>query len=151
VGPVQGLRNSEKNNDTCASPMEGCIIKTDGLLEVVPAFLRDFYLRMSFLVSSFVGLAILGLAQGCGHDHSHGHQPPPPKIQLTPPTRQLVWGDINIIHTTDSHGWLLGHQKTSFPEPNYRCVTPIPVILCQAVELLLPVLIWVILLHSLVT
>ncbi|PIL33613.1 hypothetical protein GSI_04236 [Ganoderma sinense ZZ0214-1] len=33
--------------------------------------------------------------------------------------RPLVWGDVNIIHTTDSHGWLLGHQKTSFPEPNY--------------------------------
>ena len=98
--------------------MEGCLIKTDGLLEVVSA-LRDFDLRMRLIVSSFVGLAVLGLAQGCGHDHSHGHQPPPPpKVQLTPPTRQLVWGDINIIHTTDSHGWLLGHQKTSFPEPN---------------------------------
>ncbi|KAL4249233.1 Calcineurin-like phosphoesterase domain-containing protein [Abortiporus biennis] len=31
----------------------------------------------------------------------------------------LEWGDVNIIHTTDTHGWLLGHQKTSFPEPNY--------------------------------
>ncbi|THV06273.1 hypothetical protein K435DRAFT_645636, partial [Dendrothele bispora CBS 962.96] len=35
------------------------------------------------------------------------------------PTRPLQWGDINFIHTTDTHGWLLGHQKTSFPEPNY--------------------------------
>jgi 2',3'-cyclic-nucleotide 2'-phosphodiesterase (5'-nucleotidase family) len=24
-----------------------------------------------------------------------------------------------VIHTTDSHGWLLGHQKQSFPELNY--------------------------------
>ena len=40
----------------------------------------------------------------------------------TPPSRPLQWGDVNIIHTTDTHGWLLGHQKTSFPEPNYRCV-----------------------------
>lgn len=40
---------------------------------------------------------------------------------VTPPSRPLQWGDINIIHTTDTHGWLLGHQKTSFPEPNYRC------------------------------
>ncbi|KAI0039404.1 hypothetical protein FA95DRAFT_1585296 [Auriscalpium vulgare] len=38
---------------------------------------------------------------------------------LSLPARPLVWGDVNIIHTTDSHGWLLGHQKTSFPEPNY--------------------------------
>jgi 2',3'-cyclic-nucleotide 2'-phosphodiesterase (5'-nucleotidase family) len=43
-----------------------------------------------------------------------------PSVPLTPPSRHLVWGDVNIIHTTDSHGWLLGHQKTSFPEPNYR-------------------------------
>ncbi|KAF8260660.1 Metallo-dependent phosphatase-like protein, partial [Lactarius quietus] len=36
-----------------------------------------------------------------------------------PASRPLVWGDVNIIHTTDTHGWLLGHQKPSFPEPNY--------------------------------
>lgn len=29
---------------------------------------------------------------------------------------------IIAVHTTDSHGWLLGHQKPSFPEPNYRYV-----------------------------
>lgn len=45
-----------------------------------------------------------------------------PPVPLTPPLRPLVWGDVNIVHTTDSHGWLLGHQKTSSPEPNYRCV-----------------------------
>ncbi|THV06286.1 hypothetical protein K435DRAFT_789690 [Dendrothele bispora CBS 962.96] len=38
---------------------------------------------------------------------------------LTPPTRPLQWGDINVIHTTDTHGWFLGHQKISFPESNY--------------------------------
>ncbi|KAJ7094369.1 Metallo-dependent phosphatase-like protein [Mycena epipterygia] len=37
----------------------------------------------------------------------------------SPPTRPLQWGDINILATTDTHGWLLGHQKESFPEPNY--------------------------------
>ncbi|KAL9712114.1 hypothetical protein Ac2012v2_005191 [Leucoagaricus gongylophorus] len=70
---------------------------------------------MRLVIFSLVGLALPALVQGCGCD-GHGS---PPKIQLTPPTRPLVWGDINIIHTTDSHGWLLGHQKTSFPEPNY--------------------------------
>ncbi|KAJ8697154.1 hypothetical protein PTI98_006952 [Pleurotus ostreatus] len=40
-------------------------------------------------------------------------------VPLSPPTRPLQWGDINILHTTDTHGWLLGHQKKSFPEPNY--------------------------------
>jgi len=143
-GLVQSLSTCcgpEKKNDTCVFNGGLSYKKTDRLLEVVPA-LRGFDLRMRLIVSSFVGLAVLGLAQGCGHDLSHGHQPPPPpKVQLTPPTRQLIWGDINIIHTTDSHGWLLGHQKTSFPEPNYRCATPIPVILCQAAELFFPVLI----------
>ena len=37
----------------------------------------------------------------------------------TRPTRALEWGDINIIHTTDTHGWLQGHTKASEPEPNY--------------------------------
>lgn len=44
-----------------------------------------------------------------------------PSSPLTPPSRPLQWGDVNIIHTTDTHGWLLGHQKHAFPEPNYRC------------------------------
>jgi 2',3'-cyclic-nucleotide 2'-phosphodiesterase (5'-nucleotidase family) len=50
------------------------------------------------------------------HEHARRAVPQAP---LTPPSRPLVWGDVNIIHTTDSHGWLLGHQKPSFPEPNY--------------------------------
>ena len=55
------------------------------------------------------------------HDHDHNHAKREfPSTKLPPPTRPLVWGDVNIIHTTDSHGWLLGHQKTSPPEPNYR-------------------------------
>ncbi|SCZ87711.1 BZ3500_MvSof-1268-A1-R1_Chr2-2g05177 [Microbotryum saponariae] len=32
------------------------------------------------------------------------------------PYRELPWGDVNIISTTDTHGWLLGHQNR---EPNY--------------------------------
>ena len=54
-----------------------------------------------------------------GHEHAHAKRAYP-STQLTPPSRPLVWGEVNVIHTTDSHGWLLGHQKTSFPEPNYR-------------------------------
>ncbi|KAJ7167792.1 Metallo-dependent phosphatase-like protein [Mycena filopes] len=38
---------------------------------------------------------------------------------LSQPSRPLEWGDINIIATTDTHGWLLGHEHKSFPEPNY--------------------------------
>ncbi|CAE6433787.1 unnamed protein product [Rhizoctonia solani] len=41
--------------------------------------------------------------------------------KLTPgqPRGPLPWGDINIIHTSDTHGWLLGHTKNQWPEPNY--------------------------------
>lgn len=70
-------------------------------------------------------LALLALATGAlacpgedGHDHVHKRELP--QVPLTPPSRPLEWGDVNIIHTTDSHGWLLGHQKLSAPEPNYR-------------------------------
>lgn len=74
---------------------------------------------------SLVNLVVLAWA--CPdeeHDH-HGHSHSKrafPSTTLTLPSRPLEWGDINFIHTTDSHGWLLGHQKQSFPEPNYRCV-----------------------------
>ena len=55
------------------------------------------------------------------HDNVHSTKAVPTRSL---PTRPLQWGDVNIIHTTDSHGWMLGHQKSSFPEPNYRCVEP---------------------------
>ncbi|THU78430.1 Metallo-dependent phosphatase [Dendrothele bispora CBS 962.96] len=72
----------------------------------------------------FSFLSLLALASsvyacgGDGHTHTHARRSSTPS-GLTPPTRPLQWGDINFIHTTDTHGWLLGHQKTSFPEPNY--------------------------------
>ncbi|KAF9486069.1 hypothetical protein BDN70DRAFT_870580 [Pholiota conissans] len=73
------------------------------------------------LVLGFLGA--LAAVSACpdgpdGHTHDHAKRAVP-SSPLTPPTRPLVWGDVNVIHTTDSHGWLLGHQKTSFPEPNY--------------------------------
>ncbi|KAL9116051.1 MAG: hypothetical protein Q9227_000419 [Pyrenula ochraceoflavens] len=33
----------------------------------------------------------------------------------TPPKSPLQWGQLNFIHTTDTHGWLEGHLK----EQNY--------------------------------
>lgn len=69
--------------------------------------------------------ALVTKAYGCPDGHSEYVNSPrgePQQATITPPTRPLEWGDINIIHTTDSHGWLLGHQKLSSPEPNYRYV-----------------------------
>ncbi|KAG2347581.1 hypothetical protein BDR05DRAFT_927512 [Suillus weaverae] len=73
-----------------------------------------------------LGLALRGAA--CAGDHlhargAHAHEHlnkrEYPQVPITPPYRPLVWGDFNVIHTTDTHGWLLGHQKLSFPEPDY--------------------------------
>ncbi|PKI84737.1 hypothetical protein MVES1_001224 [Malassezia vespertilionis] len=33
--------------------------------------------------------------------------------------RSLDWGQLQILHTTDVHGWYQGHTKLSPPEPNY--------------------------------
>ena len=60
-----------------------------------------------------------------GHDDDHVHDLEAranPSLPITVPTRPLTWGNVNIIHTTDTHGWLLGHQKPTPPEPNYRYV-----------------------------
>ncbi|GAV99245.1 vacuolar protein [Lentinula edodes] len=76
------------------------------------------------LLSVALPLALRVTVNACSdehaHDHSHAHQKRLfPQTQLTKPTRPLEWGELNIIHTTDTHGWLLGHQHASFPEPNY--------------------------------
>ncbi|OSX61779.1 hypothetical protein POSPLADRAFT_1047044 [Postia placenta MAD-698-R-SB12] len=74
------------------------------------------------LTLSALALSVLACP---GEDHAHAHADHVhakrlyPQVPLTPPSRPLVWSDFNIIHTTDSHGWLLGHQHLSFPEPNY--------------------------------
>ncbi|KAH7872015.1 Metallo-dependent phosphatase-like protein [Lentinula edodes] len=76
------------------------------------------------LLSVALPLALRVTVNACSdehaHDHNHAHQKRLfPQTQLTKPTRPLEWGELNIIHTTDTHGWLLGHQHASFPEPNY--------------------------------
>ncbi|KAL1413169.1 hypothetical protein Q8F55_000918 [Vanrija albida] len=41
----------------------------------------------------------------------------PPVLPV--PTRPLPWGDVNFLATSDTHGWLRGHQHNTWPEPNY--------------------------------
>ncbi|KAF7798239.1 hypothetical protein EIP86_009456 [Pleurotus ostreatoroseus] len=77
-------------------------------------------MKLSQAFVTLCGLAASALA--CPGEEGHHHEFKKrefPSTKLPVPTKPLVWGDVNIIHTTDSHGWLLGHQKTSFPEPNY--------------------------------
>ncbi|KAJ1300348.1 hypothetical protein OPQ81_005168 [Rhizoctonia solani] len=35
------------------------------------------------------------------------------------PTRPLEWGDVNVLHTTDIHGWISGHSKQVYPEMSW--------------------------------
>lgn len=78
---------------------------------------------MKTLVPLLAALVLSAAAYQDGGNEHHFRVPAvsgcPLAIQ-TRPDRELVWGDVNIIHTTDTHGWLLGHQKCSPPETNYN-------------------------------
>ncbi|KAF9519339.1 hypothetical protein BS47DRAFT_1370749 [Hydnum rufescens UP504] len=68
------------------------------------------------LLSGLSVIAVAVVVQACGDDHGHSHshakRSQPGATQPTSwPSSPLVWGDINFIHTTDSHG----HQKSSYP------------------------------------
>ncbi|CAE6460799.1 unnamed protein product [Rhizoctonia solani] len=72
---------------------------------------------IGYLVACFLPTVI-----ACGGDHDHSHMKrmqPDATASSSWPSAPLEWGDINFLHTTDSHGWLLGHTKASQPEPNY--------------------------------
>ena len=42
---------------------------------------------------------------------------------VSAPLRGLPWGQLNFLHTTDTHGWHAGHlQEQVFPlMDHYRC------------------------------
>ncbi|KAG0695395.1 Metallo-dependent phosphatase-like protein [Suillus ampliporus] len=82
---------------------------------------------MILAAATLLGLALRGTACEGGHLHArdaHTHdyleRRGDPQVPLTPPHLPLVWGDFNVIHTTDTHGWLLGHNKSSLAEPYYN-------------------------------
>ncbi|KAG8696513.1 hypothetical protein FRC08_007108 [Ceratobasidium sp. 394] len=53
-------------------------------------------------------------------EHNHVRRMQPGATPSTDwPTVPLQWGDFNVLHTTDTHGWLMGHLHASQPEPNY--------------------------------
>ncbi|KAJ1302904.1 hypothetical protein OPQ81_003203 [Rhizoctonia solani] len=45
--------------------------------------------------------------------------PSDPSHPIPLPTRPLEWGDVNVIHTTDIHGWISGHEKNVYPEKSW--------------------------------
>ena len=80
-------------------------------------------MRFSNAISFFAAAA--GLALGCEscygpHDSSvhvrNVKRMQPGALNATAsPRGPLAWGQLNVLHTTDTHGWLEGHLK----EANY--------------------------------
>lgn len=66
-------------------------------------------------------LATLGLATACdscyGPSNAMAHQRLAPRMQpdalnaTSGPRGPLAWGQLNFLHTTDTHGWLEGHLE----------------------------------------
>ncbi|CAO1617587.1 unnamed protein product [Sympodiomycopsis kandeliae] len=76
------------------------------------------------VLSAWASLALLTVNACSDIDHEHGlsrrssryaTQPSPGTALLRP----ITWGDFNVIHTTDIHGWYQGHLHSTNPEPNY--------------------------------
>ncbi|KDN37136.1 hypothetical protein RSAG8_10345, partial [Rhizoctonia solani AG-8 WAC10335] len=45
--------------------------------------------------------------------------PSDPNHGIPRPARPLEWGDVNVLHTTDIHGWISGHSKNVYPEKSW--------------------------------
>ncbi|KAH9022494.1 Metallo-dependent phosphatase-like protein [Lactarius hengduanensis] len=76
---------------------------------------------MKALAPLLISLVLSAVARQDGGNEDRFQVPlASPLAVQAQPYRELVWGDVNIIHTTDIHGWLLGHQKSQPPEPNYK-------------------------------
>ncbi len=79
------------------------------------------------LLSNFasVAVALAGFAAACpGIDHAQGLAPRAVNHSTQPSggdslLRELTWGNLVVLHTTDVHGFYQAHQKKSQPEPNY--------------------------------
>ena len=52
-----------------------------------------------------VWTTVLALASACVAEQPSAARPVPA------PLRQLEWAQLNILHTTDTHGWLAGHLQ----------------------------------------
>lgn len=77
------------------------------------------------LLALTAALLVASPASACpGLDHEHGLAPRSSRYATQPSggtslLRHLTWGDVNVVATTDIHGWYQGHLKATQPEPNY--------------------------------
>ncbi|KDN40783.1 hypothetical protein K437DRAFT_183508 [Tilletiaria anomala UBC 951] len=76
-------------------------------------------------LSLFAAIAAASVTVACpGLDHEHSLAPRSQRGATQPNggkslVRPLTWGQVQVLHTTDIHGWYQGHLKASEPEPNY--------------------------------
>ncbi|PWY91019.1 Metallo-dependent phosphatase [Aspergillus heteromorphus CBS 117.55] len=73
---------------------------------------------LSLLFTAFLSISATSACSSCGGDQGSSGYPrftrrmqPGDVTAETGPKAPLPWGQINFIHTTDSHGWLEGHIK----------------------------------------
>ena len=77
----------------------------------------------SYVLASILALAAPVLScDGCygpsnevAHVRNVRRMQPDAKSATSSPRAPLSWGMLNVLHTTDTHGWLEGHLK----EQNY--------------------------------
>lgn len=90
----------------------------------VPTQLHDMILPLATLALGVAPLIPIAIAcDGCYGSQSRDitltrHRPrmqPDAQTAVALPRGPLEWGQINFLHTTDTHGWLEGHLK----EQNY--------------------------------
>lgn len=70
---------------------------------------RLFSQRIPGLVLGCVGALLILQFVVLRGPHERVHRP-------TPAVKDLIWGDVNILHTTDTHGWYAGHLN----QPQYH-------------------------------
>jgi len=82
----------------------GAALPLSGLLEnVLGHFEAESTFDLALDGSNANEPALGGISRPLEQPHS---RPPSKSDEL----RSLVWGDLNFLHTTDTHGWLAGHM-----------------------------------------
>ena len=77
--------------------------------------LLSAFLLLSFSATSLACDSCFGPSNPTIHQRLSRRAQPESLNATTPPKKPLEWGQLNFLHTTDTHGWLEGHLK----EKNY--------------------------------
>ena len=86
----------------------------EGPLRLVPRHAGRFCGGMRALCMVALCVTLVRGAAWDAHVYGRGRLP-----RYDDELRPLEWGQLQVLHTTDIHGWYQGHTKSSPPEPNY--------------------------------